>query len=161
MRVLLVRHAEAVNARSVSSDAERWLTAAGRATARAVGETLARMDLRFTTVLTSPLVRAVQTAEVLVEAQPGFEGVVRVHRPLANEQGTTAQALAPVDESSEEALILMVTHMPRVGMLASQLAGLERTPSFRTSEVCLIEVNAGRGRAQWMLDPDTLATRQL
>ena len=161
MHVLLVRHAEAVSSRSVSSDAERWLTAAGRATAWAVGETLARMDLRFTTVLTSPLVRAVQTAEILVGAQPSFEGVVRVHRPLANEQGTTAQALAPIDESSETELILMVTHMPRVGILAYQLAGLERTPSFRTSEVCLIEVEAGRGRAQWMLDPDTLATRQL
>ena len=161
MRVLLVRHAEAVNASSVCSDAERWLTADGRATARAVGETLTRMNLRFTTVLTSPLVRAVQTAEILVGAQPGFDGVVRVHPALASEQGTTAQALAPVDEEDDDALLLMMTHVPKIGMLASQLAGLDQTPAFRTSAVCLIEIDAGRGRARWMLDPDTLRPRKL
>lgn len=161
MRVLLVRHGEAIDGRGLSSDAERWLTAAGRATVRAVGETLAHMNFRFTTVLTSPLVRAAQTAEILVGAQPRFDGVVRVHQPLASEQGTTAQALAPVDEAADDELILMVTHAPKVGMLASHLAGLQQTPSFRTSAVCLIEVDASRGRAQWMLDPDTLAARPL
>ena len=98
MRVLLMRHGQAVDSRAASSDHDRWLTNEGRRTATTVGERLSRMDLRYACVYTSPLVRAVQTAESLVAMQPGFDGPLRVHRALSTEEGTTAQALAPLDD---------------------------------------------------------------
>jgi phosphohistidine phosphatase len=156
MRVVLVRHGEAVDSRVASSDQDRWLTDDGRRTVHAVGKTLARMDLRFTQVLTSPLLRAVQTAEILTTAQTGFDGPVTVHRALASEEGTTAQALEPLDEALDDDLIVMVTHMPKVGMIAAQLSGLGHPPAFSTSSACLVEIDAGKGRARWMLDPTSL-----
>ena len=160
MRVLLLRHGEAVDTRTASSDHDRWLTDAGRETLTAVGELFAQMNLRFTSILTSPLVRAVQSAEILAATQPGFAGPVRVHRALASEEGTTAQALAPLDEAADDDLVVMVTHMPKVGVLAAELATLATPLDFRTSACLLVEGRGGRGRAIWMLDPQTFELRR-
>jgi phosphohistidine phosphatase len=160
MRLLLVRHGEAVDSGTASSDHDRWLTEAGRRTVTTVGEMLSRMDLHYTAVLTSPLVRAVQTAEILAAMQPGFDGPVVVHRSLSTDQGTTAQALAPIDAVGREDVIVMVSHMPKVGVLAAHLGRLAHSPSFSTSSVCLLTVDEGKGRIQWMLDPTTLELRR-
>lgn len=160
MRLLLVRHGEAVDSRSAASDHDRWLTDAGRRTVTTVGEMLSRMDLHYTSVLTSPLVRAVQTAEILAAMQPGFDGPVRVHRALSSEEGTTAQALHPVEEAGSDDLIVMVGHMPKVGVLAAHLGRLAHAPAFGTSSACLLTVEDGKGRLQWMLDPRTLELRR-
>lgn len=160
MRVLLVRHGEAVDSREAHSDRERWLTDAGRRTVTSVGEMLGRLDLHYSRILTSPLVRAVQTAEILALTQPGFDGPVEVHRALSTEQGTTAQALEPLETADDEELIAMVTHMPKVGVLAAHLGRLADAPGFGTASACLLNVDGGRGRAQWMLDPRTLELKR-
>jgi phosphohistidine phosphatase len=159
MRVLLVRHGEAVDARDALSDYDRWLTESGRRTVYSVGEMLVRINLEYSYILTSPLVRAVQTAEILATTQPDFTGSVSVHRALASDEGTTAQALAPIDEAFDDELIVMVSHMPKVGILAAQLGALSHPPSFSTASACLVDIEAGRGRALWMLDPRTLELR--
>jgi phosphohistidine phosphatase SixA len=64
MRVHLCRHAEASPG---EPDELRELTAAGRRGARRLGEKLARLDEPPRAVLTSPLVRARQTAEPVAE----------------------------------------------------------------------------------------------
>jgi len=160
MRVLLMRHGEAVDSDAASSDYHRWLTDAGRRTVTTVGEMLTRMDLHYDCIYTSPLVRAVQTAEILAAVQPGFDGPLRVHPALSTEEGTTAQALEPLEHAGEDALIVMVGHMPKVGVLASHLGRLAHAPSFSTSSVFLLAIEDGRGRVQWMLDPRTLELRR-
>lgn len=160
MRLLLVRHAEAVDPTEAPSDYERWLTSGGRRTITTVGEALTRSNLHYSAVYTSPLVRAVQTAEVLTATQPGFDGPVIVHRALSTEEGTTVQALAPLDDALPDDVLVMVTHMPKVGVLAAHLGRLVNAPGFRTSAVCLLEVDGGRGRIEWMLDPTTLERRR-
>ena len=160
MRVLLVRHGEAVDTGTASSDHDRWLTGSGRRTVTTVGELLTRMDLHYAAVLTSPLVRAVQTAEILATTQPGFDGPVHVHRALSTEEGTTAQALRPIDEAGPEEVIAMVGHMPKIGVLAAHLGRLAHAPQFSTGSVCLLTVDEGRGRVEWMLNPQTLELRR-
>lgn len=159
MKLLLVRHGEAVDAAEARTDQDRWLTDAGRRTVTTVGELLSRMELRYSVIYTSPLVRAVQTAEILAATQPGFDGPVRIHRALSTEEGTTAQALSPIDAASPEDVFVMVGHMPKVGVLAAHLGRLVHAPVFGTSSVCLLTVEAGRGSPQWMLDPQTLEIR--
>jgi phosphohistidine phosphatase len=155
-----VRHGEAVDGREALSDHERWLTDAGRRTVTTVGEMLGRLDLHYSAILTSPLVRAVQTAEILALTQPGFDGPVAVHRALSTEHGTAAQALAPLEGAADDDVIAMVTHMPKVGVLAAHLGRLGHAPAFGTSSVCLLDVEDGRGHAQWMLDPRTLELKR-
>ena len=159
MRVLLMRHGEAVDTNVASSDRDRWLTDAGRRTVTTVGEMFNRMELHYDVVYTSPLVRSVQTAEILAAMQPGFDGPVRVHRALSSEEGTTAQALEPLEHAMSDELIVMVSHMPKVGILAAHLGRLAHAPSFSTSSACLLSVEDGRGRLEWLLDPQTLELR--
>jgi phosphohistidine phosphatase len=160
MRVLLVRHGEAVDMRSAPTDHDRWLTDAGRQTMTNVGKALARLDLQYSCVYTSPLVRSVQTAEVLAATHPSFRGPVEVHRALSNEEGTTAQALEPLEHAADGDLVVLVTHMPKAGVLAGHLCQLATFPSFRTGSVCLLSIEGRRGRFQWMLDPETLELRR-
>lgn len=158
MQVVLMRHGEAVDSRLAADDSRRWLTDGGRRTVRSVGRTFAGLDLRFSCIYTSPLVRAVQTAEILAATQPAFDGPIEVHVPLSSEAGTTAQALSPLDHAPDDSVIVMVSHMPKVGGLAGHLVGTDHFPGFKTGAACLIEVAEGRGALRWMLDPASLTT---
>lgn len=155
MRILLVRHAEAVDAEQASSDELRWLTSEGREAMRGVAGTLGELGLRFTHVFTSPLVRSVQTAEILA-AQDWFRGTVEVCPALSPQVGTTAQALAPLDELEDGAFVVLVGHMPRIRIMTAHLLGRESFPSFRSGAACLLRWTAGADAAfEWMLDPTT------
>ena len=160
MQVLLVRHGEAVDMRSAPTDHDRWLTDTGRQTVTKVGKVLSGLDLRYSCVYTSPLVRAVQTAEILAATHADFRGPLEVQVALSTEAGSTAQALEPLEHAADDDLIVMVTHMPKVGVLAGHLCQLPTFPSFRTSAACLLSIERGKGRFQWMLDPETLERRR-
>ncbi len=146
--------------RSAPTDHDRWLTDTGRQTATKVGKALARLNLRYSCIYTSPLVRAVQTSEILAATHPGFYGPLEVQAALSSEVGSTAQALEPLEHAADDDLIVMVTHMPKVGVLAGHLCQLATFPSFRTSSACLLGVQGGKGRFQWMLDPETLELKR-
>lgn len=160
MQVLLVRHAAAVDTGSARTDYERWLSDGGRRTMTKVGDALTRIGLRYSHIYTSPLVRAVQTAEILAATQSGFDGPVEVLSALSTEEGSVAQALEPLDQAGDDDLVVMVTHMPKVGILAAHLGRLATAPSFRTASACMLSLERGRGRFEWMLDPDTCELRQ-
>ena len=67
MRIYIVRHGEAELATLGASDAERQLTAKGQRQAARVGTALRVLGGIPAVVLTSPLPRARQTAELAVE----------------------------------------------------------------------------------------------
>jgi len=163
MQVLLVRHAEAVDTRSARTDYERWLTKDGRKTMSLVGKALVKWELRYSRIYTSPLVRAVQTAEILAATQPDFDGPLEALSALSTDEGTTAQALEPLEDAGDDELIVMVSHMPKIGVLAAHLGQLVTAPSFQTAAVCLLSVEAGpqgTGCFLWMLDPETLERKR-
>jgi len=160
MRVLLVRHGEAVDRRVAGSDVDRWLTEGGRRAVRTVGRALEEMGFSPTRIMTSPLVRAVQTAELLAASHAAYDGPVEAHRALASDEGTSTEALDLLDEGREDEVVTMVTHVPKVGTLAAHLGQLPSQPSFGTAAVCLIEIREGHGTAVWMLDPISLAVRR-
>lgn len=153
MRVFLVRHARAVDERPGLIDEHRYLSEKGRATARAVGKRLAAERVAIDAVLTSPLVRAVQTAELLTEAL-GWSGAV-----------TTLPALAPgypprlVGErlTSYGASVMLVGHEPSISGLGAFLLGRPSFPPFKTSQVAVIE----DGQPKWTLDPEICEITQL
>jgi phosphohistidine phosphatase len=153
MRVLIVRHGEAVDPYEVDNDAMRWLTPHGRTTMRNVGALLHEHGVRLDHVFTSPLVRAVQTAELLAQAT-GFAAAPRVHAPLAG--GSTAQALSVLERLADEATTAaLVGHEPQVRALASHLLA-EPVPAFRTGGTCVIEWNGRAGRLEMAVDPKAL-----
>jgi phosphohistidine phosphatase len=70
MRVLIVRHAEAAPG---TPDELRTLTLAGREQARILGETLRESGFSADAVVTSPFLRARETADALALARPAVD----------------------------------------------------------------------------------------
>lgn len=64
-KLYLIRHGIAAEALPGESDEERALTAAGERKTRKVAKHLQKLNIHFDLILTSPLVRARQTAEIL------------------------------------------------------------------------------------------------
>jgi phosphohistidine phosphatase len=67
-QVYLIRHGIAAEPEAYENDCDRPLTAKGRAKTKAVAQQMSALGLTFDEILTSPLVRACQTAEILLSA---------------------------------------------------------------------------------------------
>lgn len=133
MSILLVRHGEAVAA--TAGDRERFLTLRGRAETLAVGKRLAAMGHAPMAIVTSPLVRAVQTAEILAHAL-SFDGIVSTDAALEPE-ADPAEALRRIPGGA--GLTLVVCHEPIVRGIAALLARQPSFAPFRTSGAVLFE----------------------
>ena len=77
MPIYLARHAKAVDGGADLPDEARWLTKHGRRAALAAGHRMAKEKHVPTAIWMSPLVRAVQTAE-LIAVGLGWSGELRV-----------------------------------------------------------------------------------
>ena len=158
MRILLVRHGEAVPYDTTPVDERRWLTDAGRSGVRSVAQALATRGVRFTHVYTSPLVRAVQTTEILVQhVHPASDVPVSVHVALSAEEGGIHQALAPLAKAGEDDTIALVTHMPKVSAMAAYLTGNQRFEPFDTGAVYMLtRTGGGPCSVEFALSPGRL-----
>jgi phosphohistidine phosphatase len=114
MRLILVRHAEAAPG---DPDELRALTPAGRDVARALGDRLAGAGI--TAVVSSPLLRARQTAEPIARAA----GVAaETDDRLA--PGATAEDVRGVVAGKGDAVVV-VGHQPDCGEIVLALTGRE------------------------------------
>jgi phosphohistidine phosphatase len=130
VRLYLVRHAEAA---SGEPDDLRPLTIAGRETARALGARLAAEGARPDAVLSSPLLRARETAAELCRAL-GCE-------PEADERlapGATAEDVrAAVADRGDE--VVVIGHQPDCGEIAAELSGGPK-PAFPPGGVAVLDL---------------------
>jgi phosphohistidine phosphatase len=130
VRVYLVRHAEAAPG---SPDEERQLTPAGREQAARLGDRLAQAGERPDAVVTSPLLRARQTGD-LIAAPLGLE-------PESDERlgfGATAERLAAAVSGRGEAVVV-VAHEPDCGEIHAALTGGDVEP-FAPGEARPVDV---------------------
>ena len=151
MRVLLVRHGVTVDISSASTDYTRWLNQAGRTEVENIGSQIKTTGPAITSMYTSPLVRAVQTAELLA-ASCGFAGPIESLSALGVDRGSTAEALVPLDHADDDDVIAFVSHMPKVSVLAGHLVGNNSFPPFPTAGAALIDVS--NSSLQWMIAPE-------
>lgn len=159
MDLYIVRHGVAEESTALGSDAARALTDEGRKKMARAARGLASLDVRPDAILTSPLVRARQTAEVLAETLRPADGVAEVKWL---EPGVPpAEAVRQLARLKCDA-VMVVGHVPDVGALASLL--LAGKPSveivFKKGAVCALSfagrARAGRGRLEWLLQPKHL-----
>lgn len=80
--VYLFRHGIAIDRELCPNDGERELTAEGRKKTRTIAEKLYHLGLRADRILTSPLVRARQTAQILADCLQGPPSFGEAHEPL-------------------------------------------------------------------------------
>lgn len=157
MKLYLIRHGIASErlGSGITRDADRPLTEEGKEEMRVVARGLARLNVKPDVVLSSPLVRTRETAEILV-AEFGCE--LKFTDSLAPGV-TTAQVWKSVKRYPEAGQIMLVGHEPDMGMLAAQLtfAGPEFEMPFKKAGVCRIDVSdippTSPGVIKWYLPP--------
>lgn len=134
MRVYLCRHAQAAPGDRTDPDELRELTPTGVEQARALGEALAGRAAVPLLVLSSPLLRAQQTA---VEIGRATGAPVRIDEALA--PGATAETFARALEG-EPGPVATVGHQPDCSEIALALIG--RDPGFPVAGMAELELIA-------------------
>ncbi|MCI0683899.1 MAG: phosphohistidine phosphatase SixA [Gemmataceae bacterium] len=158
MELFLIRHADAapLGERGVTDDADRPLTAKGEAQAASIGKALQRRGIVLDKLIASPLLRAQQTANIMVRhLQPAPEV-------------TTSEALAPGVKPRKTAKLLrsvdgerigLVGHMPDVAEWAGWLIGAKKAEiDVAKAGIVCIECgelpNKGMGTLRWLVTPE-------
>ncbi len=163
MLVYLVRHAIAVphDSPGVSGDAERELTPEGIRKMRRHVLALKKQRVKLDRVWSSPLIRARQTADLLVEGLKVAAGVELV-REMA--PGVDADRLFKLlDRHTHLTGVALVGHEPDMGELASLLLCGHRTAAipFKKGAVACLDVAdfkpPTRGQLLWLLTPRQMA----
>lgn len=159
MNLYLIRHAEAVRLEpgDERDDAERPLTDSGRAQCKALASALQARGVVLNQVVSSPLLRARQTAEALLEHWPG-----------PPPEQLTCNALAPGGRAKKITRFLLglngenvglVGHMPDLGEYAGWLIGNKKTQlDIAKAGAALIQFDGspdkGEGSLLWLVTPE-------
>lgn len=149
MQLFLVRHSVAVDPAG-RRDEDRPLTTEGRFRMRRVVQVFqTTAQERFDQIITSPYVRATQTAEILA-GMPAFSGEVEVSRlllPSARPKETMA-LFAHTDRA-----LALVGHEPALSALASELLG-HLVPPFKKGAIWLLTRDRrGPSSFLWAIQP--------
>jgi len=132
--LLLLRHGKAEPKESASNDHDRPLAERGRADAPRMGQLLAQEGLAPDEVVSSPALRARETAE-LAAGEAGFSGEVRFDDRIY--ENTADDLLAVVRDLPDEAQrVMLVGHNPGFEHLLTTLVGSrEELPAAALAKV--------------------------
>jgi len=138
MKLIFMRHAEAIERSPGIPDEKRYLTTEGRVFTRKTSRTVLKNSVEPDLILTSPLLRAVQTAEILA-GTISFIGPLIVTDELA--PGLDMAGLERIIGSyrSVDELVL-VGHEPDFSNLVSGLLGLQSGFDFRKGSAVKLTV---------------------
>ena len=161
MDCVLLRHGIAVERDEWDgNDDDRPLTERGSKRVSQVAAGLKWLEVQPTYIFASPLIRALETAD-LVQAGLGIPSAIkRVDELLPD--ANPERLLALFLNLPPEACALCVGHEPHLGLTASlMLAGKPSTAfPFKKAGACMIEVPAppkvGRGVLRWWMEPGQL-----
>ncbi|MBC8121660.1 MAG: phosphohistidine phosphatase SixA [Gemmatimonadaceae bacterium] len=155
MEVYLIRHGIAEIQSTTGQDDDRALSEEGRKKTRQVAERLLKLDVQLDLLLVSPLLRARQTAQVLV--QVGLAKTIEIFTPLA--PGGTCAELRERLSRHDAASAGLVGHQPGLGLWAEELIwGIPQTGlEIKKAGVVRIELSQhAPGRLIWLLTPKVL-----
>jgi phosphohistidine phosphatase len=124
--VMLLRHAIAEETSASGRDEDRRLTGEGKRKCREVVAGMRALDLPVDVVLTSPLRRAIETAEIVADGY-GSDELVEPAPALAPGAGPDA-VIAVLGRIGRPSGVVLVGHEPDLAMLGSTL--LTGTPGL-------------------------------
>lgn len=152
----LIRHGIAEVVGEDLSDEKRVLSAEGRQKTKIVARRLYGLDVRFDTLLTSPLMRTRQTAEILVQEHlaPEYEAF----GPLA--PGGTFAGLRDWLATQKSGAIGLVGHQPCLGLWAEALIWGTAHNGFEIKKAGIVrlalETPQSLAQLVWFLPPKVL-----
>lgn len=158
LRIFFLRHGLADRSEfDGSDDTQRPLTAEGRERMDREATLLARLNLRIDVVVTSPLLRARETAEI-VAGRLGLVDALHVDEGLG--LGFSTPVLARIlTEHGESERLLLVGHEPSFSGVISDVTGGSRVVC-KKGGLARVDLVAGRkpiGELVWLIPPKLLA----
>jgi phosphohistidine phosphatase len=154
----LLRHADAGDPMAWDGpDATRPLSDKGRKQCARLGDHLAGVGYEADAIISSPKIRAEQTAELVADR---VKAKVRVDDRLGS--GLDLETVdAIVDDAGDPERVLLVGHDPDFSELLAVLCGAAGV-TMRKGTFARIEVDRplvpGTGTLRWLLPPDALKT---
>lgn len=162
MKLYLLRHGIATErvGSGILNDSQRPLTEQGKAETKLVAMGLKRLNIKPDAVVTSPLIRAKQTAEIICEIL-GSKDDLKITDALApgGMAGDLYKFLRHSHRPQNIQEIFLVGHEPDIGRLAGTLlwAGPELDIPFKKAGVCRIDIQdippTTPGTLKWFLTP--------
>lgn len=164
MNLLLLRHAIAVDRGlpGYEDDSQRPLTPKGAAKMQRIAKGLKRLDPKLDLILTSPYLRAVQTAQI-VAAVYGMNVKVLTTDALTPLQSPAAVIREIMDMLPGLSNLLLVGHEPFLSSLTSVLLAGDESLAliFKKGGVCKLsvqELKYGRcASLEWLATPKLLS----
>jgi phosphohistidine phosphatase len=161
MECVLFRHGIAAERDEwEGSDADRPLTERGAKRVAQAAAGLNRLDIQPTHVLSSPFIRALETAKIARSLLRVRSAVHIVDELLPD--APPDRLLSILHDLPPESCVLCVGHEPQLGIVASVLLSGRVSTSFplKKAGACLIELSApaksGQGILRWWLPPSQL-----
>jgi phosphohistidine phosphatase len=159
LELYLVRHGVAAErGADYPDDSKRPLTSDGIARMRKEAKALAALGVDFDLIVSSPLVRTKQTADILAQAAPSQPSVT-TSDSLAP-AGTPTAVFQELSKHMRKARIALVGHEPNIGELAARLIGSRTPVEFKKGAICRIDFEVfppkGHGHLRWFVTPRML-----
>ena len=159
VELYLIRHGVAEERGAAwPDDSKRPLSDDGMARLRKSARGLEELGVTFDVILTSPLVRTRQTAEIISGGLDSHPHVVHVQSLAPG--GTYQTVMVDLEKHARRARIALVGHEPGIGELAARLIGTRHAIEFKKGAVCRIDVDAlppsAPGDLRWFLSPKIL-----
>jgi phosphohistidine phosphatase len=157
LKLYVMRHGPAEDQSESGIDGDRALSNSGRGRVRAVAEALLERGEEPSSIVTSALVRAVQTAEIVavVARLDDRKGGVSAHRAMA--PGGAALELSRRLASEGHRRVMLVGHEPDLSKLVTALLGAPFETPFDKAMVVGLHLTSGAPlRLRFVLHPRTL-----
>lgn len=144
MIVYVVRHAEAVEGSDSLQDEWRYLTEKGRMAAKKMSSAIAKIGPKPRLTITSPLTRAVQTAEIAAEKACRKNEVVASGLLLPG--GDVGELVTYLKGCKDAKRVMLVGHEPQLGALVAALLGREEEAISLKKGACVtLKLDPGPG----------------
>ena len=159
LELYLIRHGVAAERGSdYPDDSKRPLTSDGIAKLRREAKALAALGVDFDQIISSPLVRTKQTADVFAQVLPS-NPPVSLSDALAP-AGTPGAVFQEMSKHMRKGRIALVGHEPNMGELAARLIGARTAIEFKKGAICRIDFEVfppkGHGMLRWFVTPRML-----
>jgi phosphohistidine phosphatase len=158
IELYLIRHGVAEErGEAWPDDAKRPLTQEGMAKLRRAARALERLDVALDVIVTSPLVRTRQTAEIIAGGHDPRAHIV-VAESLAP-GGSFAAVMADLEKQAKRSRLAIVGHEPGIGEMAARLIGTRHPIPFKKGAIARIDVEGlpdGPGDLRWFMTPKIL-----
>jgi len=151
MKLYFLRHGAADWPDWEQPDEERPLTKAGRKEMHEVGEFLAELKVQADIILTSPLPRAAETADIA-----GEHLKVRSREEKLLAPGFRVEDLTRLLRKYPEQVLMLVGHEPDFTSVIAALTGANLKLS--KAGVALVELNLQKGKLLWLFPPKVAKT---